>query len=76
MIDGKTYVIHYVNFKNRTYKSVNPFIYIDDYPLGKLIGKTENEGETVFAVKGHQDLIAVLIDSYITYFFRKRRIQI
>ncbi|WP_043933855.1 hypothetical protein [Bacillus sp. EB01] len=69
MIDGKPYALHYVYFKNHSFKSVNPFIYIDDYPLGKQIGRTETE--TVFAVEGHKDLIAVRgFMSEPTYFQR------
>ncbi|WP_409276171.1 hypothetical protein V1499_11305 [Neobacillus sp. SCS-31] len=57
--EDTTYALHYAYFKDHTYQSVNPFLYEDDYPLGKKIGRTENGSETVFAVKGHKDLIAV-----------------
>lgn len=59
IIDGEQYALHYVYFKNHSYKSVNPIIYPDDYPLDKQIGKTENDMERVYAVKGNKDLIAV-----------------
>ncbi|WP_316568877.1 hypothetical protein [Neobacillus sp. YIM B06451] len=57
--EDTTYALHYAYFKDHTYQSVNPFIYEDEYPLGKQIGRTEHGIETVFEVKGHKDLIAV-----------------
>ncbi|RHW43304.1 hypothetical protein D1B31_01130 [Neobacillus notoginsengisoli] len=73
MIDGTPYAIHYVNFKNRSYKSVNPLVDVDDYPLGKLIGGTENGIETVFAVKGHKDLIAVSGFMMVPTYFKETK---
>ncbi|OCA91464.1 hypothetical protein A8F94_06320 [Bacillus sp. FJAT-27225] len=70
MIDGITYTVDYAYFKNRSYRSiVNRLMYEDDYPLGKQIGRTETE--TVFAVKGHKDLIAVRGFMNVPHYFKE-----
>ncbi|WP_433747728.1 hypothetical protein [Falsibacillus pallidus] len=56
---GHVYRVHYARFKNHLYKSVNPFIYKDEYPLGKQIGRTQYKTESIFSVKGHKDWIAL-----------------
>lgn len=68
VINGTEYAVNYAYYNHHIYKSVNPFLDSDKYPLGKEIGKSDRE--IVYAINGHKNLIATegLFMSVTTYF--------